>query len=66
MTSRQLYSNVVRSGSSEEDLDLVHGEQDGKIDDHLQVNWLYKYQRQSEEIALAKSLKLSQVKYFNF
>ena len=56
MASGQLYLNVVRSGSSEEDLDLVHGEQDGKIDD----------QRESEEIALAKSLKLSQVKFFNF
>ena len=38
MSSRKLYSNVVRSGSSEEDLGLVHGEHDKKIDGR--VNWL--------------------------
>ena len=42
MSSRKLYSKVVRSGSSDEDLGLVHGEQDRKVDGH--VNWLYKYQ----------------------
>ena len=38
MSSRKLYSNVVRSRSSDEDLGLVHGERDRKIDGH--VNWL--------------------------
>ena len=37
MSSRKLYSNVVRSGSSDEDLDLVHGEHDREIDGL--VNW---------------------------
>ena len=38
MSSRKLYSNVVQSGSFEEDLGLVHSEQDRKIDGY--VNWL--------------------------
>ena len=38
MCSRKLYSNVVQSGSSEEDLGLVRSEQDRKIDGY--VNWL--------------------------
>ena len=38
MSSRKFYSNVVQSGSSEEDLGFVHSEQDRKNDGY--VNWL--------------------------
>ena len=66
LSSHKLYSNVVRSGSSDEDLGFVHGEQNRKIDGHACKLVVITYQHESEEVALEESLKLSQVKFFNF
>ena len=50
MSSSKLYSDAVRSGSSDED--VVSPGRDI-------FDWLHAYQQESEEVALQKSLQLS-------
>ncbi len=55
MSSRQLYSEIARSGSWDED-DVSPGRGQG-------VHRLFEYQQEPEEVALEKTLELSKVKF---
>ena len=63
MSSRKLYPNVVRSGSSDEDLGLVHGEQDRKIDGHVPTRVRRGCFRGVSEIEPGKILQLLKQNY---
>jgi hypothetical protein len=61
MSSDKLYSDAVRSGSSDEDVASPGPDQGNGIFD-----WLHVYQHESEEVALQKSLQLSKVSFITF
>ena len=54
--SKQLYSEVVKGSSSEEELEMCKTSKTGSI-----VNWLREYQTDEEDVALEKALTLSKV-----
>ena len=54
--SKQLYSEVVKGSSSEEELEMCQTSKTGSI-----VNWLREYQTDEEDVALEKALALSKV-----
>ena len=47
--SKQLYSEVVKGSSSEEELEMCQTSKTGSI-----VNWLREYQTDEEDVALRK------------
>ena len=56
--SKQLYSEVVKGSSSEEELEMCQTSKTGSI-----VNWLREYQTDEEDVALEKALALSMVRF---
>ena len=56
--SKQLYSEVVKGSSSEEELEMSKTSKSGSI-----VNWLHEYQTDEEDVALEKALNLSKVRF---
>ena len=56
--SKQLYSEVVKGSSSEEELEMCQTSKTGSI-----VNWLREYQTDEEDVALEKALALSKVRF---
>ena len=56
--SKQLYSEVVKGSSSEEELEMCQTSKTGSI-----VNWLGEYQTDEEDVALEKALALSKVRF---
>ena len=57
--SKQLYSEVVKGSSSEEELEMSKtSAKSGSI-----VNWLHEYQTDEEDVALEKALTLSKVRF---
>ena len=56
--SKQLYSEVVKGSSSEEELEMCQTSKTGPI-----VNWLREYQTDEEDVALEKALALSKVRF---
>ena len=56
--SKQLYSEVVKGSSSEEELEMCQTSKTDSI-----VNWLREYQTDEEDVALEKALALSKVRF---
>ena len=56
--SKQLYSEVVKGSSSEEELEICQTSKTGSI-----VNWLREYQTDEEDVALEEALALSKVRF---
>ena len=56
--SKQLYSEVVKGSSSEEELEMSKTSKSESI-----VNWLHEYQTDEEDVALEKALNLSKVRF---
>ena len=58
--SKQLYLEVVKGSSSEEELKMSKTSKSGSI-----VNWLHEYQTDEEDVALEKALNLMQGSLLN-